>query len=126
MTVTKGFALSLTVVLACGLVSFTGSAADTPAATSGVRLKAISSRVNSSGAALVIEATEPVPYVSTRPDPLTLMLDFRNVGTEGVAPVIKPDAKSPIASVAVEPTEILGARVTRVKVALSEPVAHHV
>ena len=126
MTVTKGFALSLTVVLACAVVSFTGSAAETPAATSGVRLKAISSRVNSSGAALVIEATEPVPYVSTRPDPLTLTLDFRNIGGDDVAPAIKPDAKSPITSVAAEPTEILGARVTRVKVSLAQPVAHRV
>jgi type IV pilus assembly protein PilQ len=126
MTVTKGLALSLTVVFACVLADLAGSAAETPAATSGVRLKAISSRVNSSGASLVIEATEPVPYVSTRPDPLSVLLDFRNVGTDGLANSIRPSAGSPIQSVSVEPTEILGARVTRVRVGLNEPVEYNV
>ena len=126
MMLTRGFALSLTVVLACALGAFRGSAAETPAATSGVVLKAISSRVTANGASLVIEASEPVPYVSTRPDPLTVVLDFRNVGMEGAAPTIRPNAKSPITSVSVEPTEILGARVTRVRVGLAEPVAHRV
>ena len=126
MTVTKGLALSLTVVVACVLADFAGSAAETPAATSGVHLKAISSRVNAKGASLTIEATEPVPYVSTRPDPLTVVLDFRNVGTDGLANSIKPDAKSPITSVEVEPTEMLGARVTRVRIGLMQPVDYHV
>ena len=126
MTVTKGLALSVPVVLACALADYVGSAAETPAATSGVRLKAISSRVNSKGASLVIEATEPVPYVSTRPDPLTVLLDFRDVGTEGLANSIKPNAKSPITSVAVEPTEMLGARVARVRIGLTQPVAYRV
>jgi type IV pilus assembly protein PilQ len=126
MTVTKGVALSLTVVFACVLADLAGSAAETPAATSGVRLKAISSRVNSSGASLVIEATEPVPYISTRPDPLSVVLDFRNVGTDGLANSIRPSAGSPIQSVSVEPTEILGARVARVRVGLNEPVEYSV
>src|SRR5262245_27440803 len=126
MTVTKGLALSLTVVFACVLADLAGAAAETPAATSGVRLKAISSRVNSSGASLVIEATEPVPYVSTRPDPLSVVLDFRNVGTDGLANSIRPSAGSPIQSVSVEPTESLGTRVARVRVGLNEPVEYSV
>src|SRR5206468_4147365 len=73
-----------------------------------------------------IEASEPTSYVATRPDPLTVVLDFRNVGMEGVLNAIKPDVKSPITSVSVEPTEVLGAAVTRVRIALSQPVAHHV
>ncbi|OFW21803.1 MAG: hypothetical protein A3H97_07965 [Acidobacteria bacterium RIFCSPLOWO2_02_FULL_65_29] len=123
---TKGLALSLTVVIACALADFRGSAAETPDATSGVRLKAISSRVNAQGASLVIEATEPVPYVSTRPDPLTVALDFRNVGTDGLANSITPNAASPITSVAVEPSEMLGVRIARVKVGLARPVGYHV
>jgi len=126
MTLTKGFALSLTLVLACVLADLVGFAAGPPPATSGVRLKQINSRVNSNGAALVIEATEPTSYVATRPDPLTLVVDFRNVDMEGVVNAIKPDAKSPITSVAIEPTEVLGATVTRVRIALSQPVAHHI
>jgi type IV pilus assembly protein PilQ len=126
MTLTRGLALSLTVLFACVVVDFPGSAAETPAATSGVRLTAINTQVNPNGASLVIEATEPVPYTATRPDPLTLVLDFRNVGLDAQAPWIKPSEKSLIASVAVEPTEVLGARVTRVRVGLAEAVAHHV
>jgi len=126
MTVTKGVALSLTVMLAGALADFAGSAAEPPAATSGVRLKAISARVSSKGASLVIEATEPVPYVATRPDPLTLVLEFRNDGMDGLANSITPNAKSPIASVAVEPTESMGARVSRVRIALAQPVGHRV
>jgi type IV pilus assembly protein PilQ len=126
MTVTKGVALLLTVVLAGALAGLAGSAAAPPAATSGAQLKAISARVNSKGVSLVIEATEPVPYVAVRPDPLTLVLEFRNVGTDGLSNSIMPSARSPIASVAVEPTESMGARVSRVRIALAQPVAHHV
>ena len=126
MTLTRGFALSVTLVLSWALADYVGSAAETPAATSGVRLTAINAQVNSTGTSLIIEATEPVPYVATRKDPLTLVLDFRNVGADAIAPSVKPSATSPIASVAVEPTEILGARVTRVTVGLAQPVAHRV
>ena len=55
-------------------------------------------KVNGKGASLVIEASEPVSYVASRPDPLTLLLDFRNVGAEGVANSVAANAKSPIAS----------------------------
>ena len=75
MTVTRGFALLLTVAAASALVN-----ASAPPTTLGpVRLKAISARVNAKGASLTIEASEPVAYTATRPDPLTLLLDFRNV-----------------------------------------------
>ena len=37
------------------------------------------------GASLVIEANEPVAYTTARPDPLTLLLDFRNVAAADVA-----------------------------------------
>ena len=68
----------------------------------GVRLKTISSRVHSKGASLVIEATDPVRYVATRPDPLTVTVDFRNVIGDGVANSVASNAKSPIAGVSVE------------------------
>ena len=126
MTLTKGFALSLAMVVAVVAADRVGSAAGPPAATSGVRLKAINSRVNADGTSLVIEASEPTSYVATRPDPLTVVLDFRNVAMNGVINAIKPDGKSPISSVEVEATEVLGAAVTRVRIGLSEPVAHHV
>jgi len=91
-----------------------------------VRLKTISAKVSGKGASLVIEASEPVAYVATRPDPLTVLLDFRNVGADGVTNSVVANAKSPIASVAVEASESLGAPASRVRIALAQPVTHHV
>ena len=122
MTVHRGLALLLTVAAAGALVS-----AAAPAGTIvTVRLKAISSRVNAKGASLVIEATEPVAYTTSRPDPLTVLLDFRNVAGADVANSVAADVKSPIAYVAVEATELLGAPASRVRISLTQPVAHHV
>jgi type IV pilus assembly protein PilQ len=122
MTVTRGFALLLTVAAAGGLVN-----ASAPAGTiTTVRLKAISAHVNAKGASLVIEASEPVAYTTSRPDPLTVLLDFRNVSAGDVDNSVAADVKSPIAHVSVEAAESLGAPASRVRIALSQPVAHHV
>ncbi|HEV8396012.1 MAG TPA: hypothetical protein VGQ37_17150, partial [Vicinamibacterales bacterium] len=104
----RGLALFVTVVTAGALLRASGPAAPT-AATAGVRLKTITSRVHGNGASLVIEATDPVGYVATRPDPLTITVDFRNVISDGVANSVAPNAKSPIAGVSVESVEALGA-----------------
>jgi type IV pilus assembly protein PilQ len=97
-----------------------------PGTLSAVKLKAISARVNAKGASLLIEATEPVAYTTSRPDPLTVLLDFRNVAGNDVANSVAADVKSPIARVSVENAESLGAPTSRVRIALSQPVAHHV
>ena len=97
----RGLALLLTVMTAGALLRASGSA-DPTATTDTARLKTISSRANSKGASLVIEATEPVGYVSTSPDPLTIAIDFRNVSADGVANSVLSNLKSPIADVAVE------------------------
>src|SRR5215470_14466115 len=124
MTLTKGFALFVTVAAAGALVNASGPAAGAAAATAPtttVRLKTITTRASGKGAALVIEATEPVAYIQSRPDPLTLLLDFRNVGAEGVAnSVPKPGAKSPFAGVSIEPAESLGAPASRVRITLTQ------
>jgi type IV pilus secretin PilQ/predicted competence protein len=122
MTVNRGLALFLTVAAAGALVS----ASAPPGTPSAVKLKAISARVNNKGASLVIEASEPVAYTTSRPDPLTVLLDFRNVAGNDVANSVAADVKSPIANVSVEAAESLGAPTSRVRIALSQPVAHHV
>src|SRR3954471_11884323 len=122
MTVHRGLALFLTIAGAGALVS----AAAPPGIIAPVRLKAISSRVHAKGASLLIEASEPVAYTTSRPDPLTLLLDFRNVAAADVANSVAADVKSPIAYVAVEAAESLGAPASRVRITLSQPVAHHV
>ena len=116
MTLTRGIALLVTVTAAGALVSASGMAAGpsvTP--TSTVRLKTISARVHSKGTSLVIEATEPVAYVQSRPDPLTLLLDFRNVGAEGVANSVASLEKSAMAGVSIEAAESMGAPASRVR-----------
>jgi type IV pilus assembly protein PilQ len=95
-------------------------------ATGEIRLKAISSRVNARGAALVIEATDPVAYIATRPDPLTVLVDVRNVNAEGVANGFVADPKSPIAEVHVEPADPATAPGSRIRVGLVEPVGYRV
>ena len=124
MTVTRGFALFLTIAVAGALLQASGPAGG--AAAPAVRLKAISARVSTKGASLVIEASEPVAYLATRPDPLTVLLDFRNVGAEGITNAVAADDRSPISAVTVEPAESLGAPASRVRVALTQPVAHRV
>jgi hypothetical protein len=122
MTVTKGVALFLTVTAASVLASVAGRAAG----ASSPRLTAISSRVHSDGASLVIEATAPVPYVATRHDPLTVFIDFRNVTADGLANSVARSAKSPIAGVDVEPVESMGTPASRVRVVLTQPVEYRV
>jgi type IV pilus assembly protein PilQ len=122
MTPRRGLALFATIAAAGTLAS---AASLGPTATP-ARLKAISARVSAKGASLVVEATDPVAYVATRPDPLTVLLDFRNVASDGVANTVARNEKSPIANVSVEPVELLGLPAARVRIRLAQPVAHHV
>ena len=124
MTTTKGMALILTAAVA-GMFAEAGSSAS-GAATSVVQLKSISARQTGKGSSLVIEATDPAGYVTTQPDPLTLFVDFRNVGAEGVVNRFQPNGKSPVAGVTVEAAESLGAPVSRVRITLAQAVTHHV
>jgi type IV pilus assembly protein PilQ len=121
---TRGLALFVPVVLAGTLAGASGPAPT--AAPSVVQLKAISARVNGKGISIVIEATEPAAYITTQPDPLTVDVDFRNVASAGVANRFAADAKSPIARVAVETSESMGAPMSRVRITLAQSVAHRV
>ncbi len=127
MRVTRGYALVVAVVLAGGLVTASSgeSSSATTATPPAVRLKTITSHATSTGTTLVIEASDPVPYVATRPDPLTLYIDFRNVSADGLASFVAR-GKAPIADVSVEPGDRNGGGTPRVRINLSQPVAHHV
>ena len=125
MTATRGVSLFIGLVTAGALVTVSGRAMSSGGA-GGARLTTVSARVNGRGASLVIEASEPVPYVTTRPDPLTVVLDLRNVASEGVTNAVVPDSKSPITGVQIESAESLGAPTSRVRISLAQPVAHHV
>ena len=95
-------------------------------ASTAPRLTAITSTAGARSAVL-IEASEPVAYASTRPDPFTVLVDLRNVAAAGYANGFTPQPGSPVRSVVVEPAKADdGAPLTRVRVSLSEPVSHHV
>ena len=121
MTVSRGFALLLTLATAGALVN-----ASAPTGSGVGRLKTISARTSAKGSQLVIEASDPLAYVATRPDPLTLALDFRNVASEGVANAVAVSGKGAIAYVSVEDGESLGTPVAHLRIALAQPVAHHI
>ena len=53
-------------------------AADTPA------LRSISSRLDGAVSTVLIEASEPVAYLTSQPDPLTVLVDLRNVNAGGL------------------------------------------
>ncbi len=117
-------ALFLTVSLAAAFSQVSRAAGGANVADA--RLTSITSRLSAKSASLVIEASQPVPYVTTRPDALTLVLDFRNVSLDKLSSMAQFDEKGPIARVAVEATESMGSPVSRVRVTLAQPVQHRV
>ncbi|MBI3403455.1 MAG: type IV pilus secretin PilQ [Acidobacteria bacterium] len=123
MTGSRGFALFLTVAAAGALLNASGAVPGPSTATA--RLKAISARATASGSSLVIEASEPVAYVATRPDPFTVVLEFRHATAERIANSVAA-GRGVIAGVSVEGADSMGTPVTRVRVALAQPVAHRV
>jgi len=125
--VNTGYALVVAATLAGGLgtVASGESSSATTVVPPAVRLKTITSRATSTGTSLVIEASDPVPYVATRPDPLTLYIDFRNVTADGLASFVAR-GNAPIADVSVEPGDRAAGGSPRVRINLSQPVAYHV
>jgi type IV pilus secretin PilQ/predicted competence protein len=94
---------------------------DTPA------LKSVSSRLDGTVSTVLIEATEPVAYLTSQPDPLTVLVDLRNVNAEGLdaRPVATPPA--PVAGVAIEGASAPdGSPVARVRVSLDRAAKHRV
>jgi len=128
-TTKKGIVLALAVALGGALADASGPESSAGSSLPPIRLKTISSRSTSKGTSLVIEASEPVPYVATRPDPLTVFVDLRNVATNGLLNSVVASGKSPIAGVTIEPfdpNESIGAGSSRIRVKLAEAVAHRV
>jgi type IV pilus assembly protein PilQ len=121
--VTRAVALLFAIGVAGTLASASGPGASDVAAA---RLKTITSRMHGNAASLVIEATEPVAYVATRPDSLTVLVEFRNVDATGVAKSVKAGSGNPIASVSVEPPDDATSSGPKVRITLLQPVAHRV
>ncbi len=92
------------------------------------RLNSISAKALAHGASVVLEASEPVAYVTSRPDPLTLLVDLRNATTAGVSNRVTASPGGPIAAVTAEDAVGAdGAKVARIRLLLAapaQPVVH--
>ena len=65
-------------------------------------LKRIASRVDGRTGVIAIEASDPVPYVASQPDPRTFVVELRDVVAAGFADGFTADPRNPIAAVQVE------------------------
>ena len=104
--------------------------ASRPAALGGAEtpaLKSISSRLDGTISTVLIEASEPVAYLTSQPDPLTVLVDLRNVSAAGIGGKPFADMLAPVSAVGVESaTAPDGAPVARVRVRLDRAATHRV
>ena len=113
-------ALAVTLT-ASGPVSRTETGADTPA------LRSISSRLDGTVSTVLIEASEPVAYLTSQPDPLTVLVDLRNVNAGGLDGKPVTAMPAPVAGVAIEGAHAPdGSPVARVRVRLDRAAKHRV
>src|ERR671910_912626 len=108
-------------------VSLTAGAPAYKAGTETPALRSISSRLDGALSTVLIEASEPVAYLTSQPDPLTVLVDLRNVAAGSLASQPIADVLEPIGSVKVEAAHAPdGAPVARVRVNLEREARHRV
>jgi type IV pilus assembly protein PilQ len=101
-----------------------GPAPEPAAATP--ELKAMSASAGRRITTLKVETSDPVAYLTSRPDPLTLLLDLRDVDPDRAAG-IGLRAKGIISAASIEEgTAPDGTSVARLRIRLTEPAAHQV
>ncbi len=113
-------ALAVTLT-ASGPISHSGTGADTPA------LRSISSRLDGTVSTVLIESSEPVAYLPSQPDPLTVLVDLRNVNAGGLDGKPVTAMLAPVAGVVIEGASAPdGSPVARVRVRLDRAAKHRV
>ena len=116
-------------IVACAIATAVGGGLTLAAApASNIRLVGVSTQGSGKTAAVLIEATEPVAYAVSRPDPLTVLVDLRNVSLgDAASQMAQATHRGPVAGVTVE--QAIGADggdLARVRVALMSPAAYKV
>jgi len=107
------------------VAAVTGGLALGASPSGAVRLVGVSSQTAGKTAAVLIESTEPVAYAVSRPDPMTVLVDMRNVKVADAAAQVS--RSGPLAGVTIEQAIAAdGADLARVRVALAGPAAHKV
>ena len=108
-------------------VSLTAGAPATNAGAETPALRSISSRLDGALSTVLIEASEPVAYLTSQPDPLTVLVDLRNVAAGSMTSESISDVLEPVGSVKVEAAHAPdGAPVARVRVNLERAARHRV
>jgi type IV pilus assembly protein PilQ len=111
---------ALAVTVTAGAPAFTAGT-ETPA------LRSISSRLDGALSTVLIEASEPVAYLTSQPDPLTVLVDLRNATVGSLVSDTVANLLEPIGSVRVESANAPdGAPVARVRVGLERAAKHRV
>ena len=117
----------VTPIVAALALSLTASR---PAAIGGAEapaLRSISSRLDGAISTVLIEASEPVAYLTSQPDPLTVLVDLRNVSANALDGKPAADMLAPVSGVVIEhATAPDGAPVARVRVRLDRAAKHRV
>jgi type IV pilus assembly protein PilQ len=113
--------VAATIAAVTMLAALAGSTPGLSAAAAPARLLSVSAR----GPAVVIEATDPVAYTVNRPDPLTLLVDLRNVTFADAATQVQP--KGLVAALGVENAAAPdGLAVARVRISLARAAEYTV
>jgi len=86
-------------------------------------LKRIASRVDDRAGVISIEASDPVPYVASQPDPRTFIVEMRDIVAVGFADNFKVDPRVPVSGVRVENGRAFdGSSVARVSLDLVQSI----
>src|SRR5688572_28573475 len=93
------------------------------ARTDAAQLRRIASRVEGRTGVVAIEASAPVAYVASQPDPRTFVVELRDVVSGGFEDGFTADPRHPVAGVQVENTQSIdGVTVARVRMTLNQPM----
>ena len=83
----------------------------------------IASRVDGRAGVISIEASDPVAYVASQPDPRLFVIELRDIDSLGFADHFTPDPRHPFVAVEVQAGQAAdGARVARVRIQLAQPM----
>jgi type IV pilus assembly protein PilQ len=114
------------VVAATVAVEVSRDAAGIAGGATRAELRTISSRLDGPHSTILIESSEPVAYVTSQPDPLTVLVDLRNVKAGQLPPGILGPLP-PVANVNVEEAVAGdGAPLARVRVGLAHRAKYRV
>ena len=113
-------ALGLCTAMAMGVMAPLGASG---ARADAAALMKIASRLDDRTGTIAIEASAPVPYVASQPDPRTFVVELRGVVARHVADEFSADPRHPFAAVQVEGAHAVdGVSVARVRMSLSHPM----